>query len=290
MNQPLVLGRVHDKIDLGFQRGGVQRVPDDAGVSAGRIFLISRAHDLYSFRPDLRLIRKLGPVRRGNPAASSLSLLGAHPTTWLDFSTAGSSRGVSGSVFDVNDALDQPTGTGLLLAAGTSGSCDYRWSRCGKVFAAELKTEMKWLYLTGPVRAAPTEPGAMDKLFPDLPMSIPGNTFVGVVDLPSRELTASVEPSSSGIPQSFAWIIQILRGFSDRFGASSAAEGDATRIPFVVFEGDFFFLVPSGRLAGGTDILCYRPSRSSLHGAFMTDIDIQIACAGASARGLHDDA
>lgn len=264
----------------GFGNGGTHG--GDCSEAAKLIYVLSDANDLYSFQPDQKAFKKIGPLGCQTAMQPNSMAVDREANAWVNYVQSDPLGGgdTAGTVFKVStaNASCQPTSIAL----------DFGWYRLGMGFSADVADgAAETLFVTGtgdPLGGASPGLGSIDFNANNVK---PIGQFTGSLSGQNAELTGTGDARLFGFFTTTPVRVAELDKGSGAILSNKALNGVETPSAwaFSFWGGDFYLYTapdPTLEPSRTTNVTRYRPSDGSIDTAYMTNIGFRIVGAGVS--------
>lgn len=266
-----------DLTTTGSGTGGGSAV--DCSEAAKLIYVLSDENDLYSFQPQMKLFKKIGPLGCNTAMQPNSMAVDRDATAYVNYVESDPLFGTdsAGAVFKVStaDASCQPTSIQLPNS----------WYRLGMGFSTDkVGDTAETLFVTG----TSSSPGGGDspgvgKIDFAKGSVVPIGQFSGSLSGQSAELTGTGDARLFGFFTTTP--VQVAEINKDTGATTNAVSLAQVETPiawaFSFWGGDFYLYTASDPLST-SNVTKYSPKNGTTDPAYMTDIGFRIVGAGVS--------
>jgi len=267
----------------GINLAGSGSASGGAGCSdaAKLIYVLSQENDLYSFKPDLKQFKKIGPLQcQANGATPNSMAIDRNAVAWVNYVQGGLGTDTAGYIFKVSTVDASCQSTNIKLPPN--------WYRLGMGFASDVAGGMsETLYIDGtsPTIGMANGPG-LGKIDFAANTVVPIGNFGGALTGQSCELTGTGDARLfgffvfQGMPVQLA---ELNKGTGQAMSPVSFGQiTDVAAWAFSFWGGDFYFYTAPADPFVTSTVTHYIPSTKTTDYSYMTNIGFRIVGAGVS--------
>jgi hypothetical protein len=261
--------------------GGSSGGNDDCSDAAKLIYILSDANDLYSFKPDDKQFKKLGPLNCPTSLEPGSMAVDRDAIAWVNYvdydELDGEIKG--GEIFKVNTASLQCEPTSIKLSPG--------FLRMGMGFSSDDAAGSETLFVAGSADYQSSKNPGLGKIDLAANSVKPVGPFTGSLAGQDAELTGTGDGRLFGFfTTNPVKVAKINKGTGEILSSKSLPEVEVPAyFAFSFWGGDFYFYTcpdPYEAPNRTSNVTRYRPSDNSVDPAYMTNIGFRIVGAGVS--------
>lgn len=257
--------------------GGGGSTGNDCSEAAKLIYVLSDANDLYSFEPQLKQFKKIGPLGCNTTMQPNSMAVDRNATAWVNYVQSDGFEDTAGALFKVSTADASCEPTSISLGAG--------WYRLGMGFSSDGPGGVdETLFIAGtssPLSGTPS-PG-LGKIDFKAQAVVPIGPFSGALKDGNAELTGTGDARLFGFftttPVQVAEIDKASGAILNTSALSQVETPSAWAFSF--WGGDFYLYTASG-VSLSSNVTRYQITNQITDPAYMTNIGFRIVGAGVS--------